>query len=80
MLWHNEVPIFKYAKSGPDWLMAGKVSRLVMAIISKETREVVERWQFEISLESPNNGEDSKENQPEELVAALQSFSKLNSV
>ena len=44
--------------------MAGKVSRLVMAIISKESREVMERWQFEISLENDVQEDDSKENQP----------------
>lgn len=47
------------------WLMAGKVSRLVMAISSKETREVVERWQFDVSIETPTvESEESKENQP----------------
>ncbi|CAD6585538.1 MAG: Mitotic spindle checkpoint component mad2 [Cyphobasidiales sp. Tagirdzhanova-0007] len=49
-----------------NWLMAGKVSRLVMAIISKETRQVLERWQFEISLEGGEQGEETKENQPSE--------------
>lgn len=50
------------------WLLAGKVSRLVLAIISKETREVVERWQFDVALESASqtdnsNSEETKENQ-----------------
>lgn len=49
------------------WLLAGKVSRLVLAIISKESREVVERWQFDIALESAStsshgNPEEAKEN------------------
>ena len=54
------------------WLLAGKVSRLVLAIISKETREVVERWQFDVSLESQAQAgeaasEDAgKENEPVE--------------
>lgn len=55
----------------PAWLLAGKVSRLVLAIISKETREVVERWQFDVALEEPSTtsegaDEDAKENQPTE--------------
>lgn len=49
------------------WLLAGTVSRLVLAIISKESREVVERWQFDIALESAStsshgNPEEAKEN------------------
>lgn len=37
-----------------------------MAIISKESREVVERWQFDIALEADGDpGQDAKENQPE---------------
>lgn len=54
------------------WLLAGKVSRLVLAIISKETREVVERWQFDVSLESQAQAgeapseEAGKENEPVE--------------
>ncbi|KAJ1981999.1 Mitotic spindle checkpoint component mad2 [Dimargaris verticillata] len=31
-----------------SWLLAGKISKLVMAINSKETRETIERWQFDI--------------------------------
>ena len=52
------------------WLMAGKVSRLVLAIISKETREVVERWQFDVALEnqkasaSGQADDEAKENEP----------------
>ena len=45
------------------WLLAGKVSRLVLAIIAKESREVLERWQFNITLEDEHDGE-AKENQP----------------
>jgi hypothetical protein len=48
------------------WLLAGKVSRLVLAITSKETREVIERWQFDVALESETqkgDGEHGKENE-----------------
>jgi mitotic spindle assembly checkpoint protein MAD2 len=41
------------------WLMQRRVSRLVLALISKETRETLERWQFDITLE---NEEGDKEN------------------
>ncbi|KAL7005067.1 Mitotic spindle checkpoint component mad2 [Cystobasidiomycetes sp. EMM_F5] len=53
------------------WLLAGKVSRLVLAILSKETREVLERWQFNIALEDdygiendPSQSDEAKENRP----------------
>lgn len=58
----------------PAWLIAGKVSRLVLAIISKETREVVERWQFDVALENQKahsqspEADAAKENEPIEYV------------
>ncbi|KAJ1956526.1 Mitotic spindle checkpoint component mad2 [Dispira parvispora] len=33
-----------------SWLMAGQISKLIMAINSKETRETIERWQFDIHV------------------------------
>jgi mitotic spindle assembly checkpoint protein MAD2 len=33
------------------WILSGKVSRIVMAIISKETRLTLERWQFDLNLD-----------------------------
>jgi mitotic spindle assembly checkpoint protein MAD2 len=51
----------------------GKISKLVMAIISKDTGEVLERWQFDVhifgkhsppSAQSARSGDQSeKENQ-----------------
>jgi mitotic spindle assembly checkpoint protein MAD2 len=50
----------------------GKISKLVMAIISKDTGEVLERWQFDVHIfgkhsataQSGSNTEQSeKENQ-----------------
>ncbi|CAG8669428.1 10649_t:CDS:2, partial [Dentiscutata heterogama] len=32
------------------WLMAGKIDKLVLAIVSCETRETLERWQFDIEV------------------------------
>ena len=32
------------------WLEQGKVRRLVVAIVEKETQETVERWQFDIEV------------------------------
>lgn len=30
------------------WMIAGKISKLVIVITSKETGEHVERWQFDV--------------------------------
>ncbi|KAJ3124612.1 Mitotic spindle checkpoint component mad2 [Physocladia obscura] len=35
------------------WIQAKQISKLVLVVTSLETREVVERWQFNIQLEEP---------------------------
>ncbi|GBB91600.1 hypothetical protein RclHR1_00190013 [Rhizophagus clarus] len=40
------------------WLNAGKISKLILAIMNVETREILERWQFDIQIID----EDNKEN------------------
>lgn len=43
-----------------EWLMQKTITRLVLAITSKETLETVERWQFDIITEDENGtGESS---------------------
>ncbi|ANB12464.1 spindle checkpoint protein MAD2 [Sugiyamaella lignohabitans] len=32
------------------WLVSGKISKLIVAITSKDTGEVVERWQFDVQV------------------------------
>ncbi len=39
------------------WLNAGKISKLVLAIMNVETREILERWQFDIQIIDENNKE-----------------------
>ncbi|KAJ3392573.1 MAD2 mitotic arrest deficient-like 1 [Entophlyctis sp. JEL0112] len=36
-----------------QWILAKQISKLVLVLTSLETREVVERWQFNIDLEDP---------------------------
>ena len=36
-----------------DWIMAKAISKLVLVISSTDTREVLERWAFDIVLEEP---------------------------
>lgn len=53
-----------FLKSG--WMKDGKISKLVMAIVSKDSGEVLERWQFDVhifgkSSSSPNQGSQTKD-------------------
>ncbi|KXS17755.1 DNA-binding protein [Gonapodya prolifera JEL478] len=41
------------------WLMASAISKLVLVIISKDTRETVERWQFDVQLEKDPKNQDA---------------------
>ncbi|KAI9014940.1 mitotic spindle checkpoint component mad2 [Gaertneriomyces semiglobifer] len=38
------------------WIISQKISKLVMVISSKDTREVMERWSFDIQLEDEHAG------------------------
>ncbi|KAG4301323.1 hypothetical protein PCANB_002367 [Pneumocystis canis] len=42
------------------WIDQGKVSKIVIAIISKDTLEVLERWQFDIQILKNDNKENKK--------------------
>ncbi|GAA5932027.1 spindle checkpoint protein MAD2 [Sporobolomyces koalae] len=35
------------------WILAGKLDSLALIIMNRDTREVVERWQFDIQVEEP---------------------------
>ncbi|KAK9767183.1 Mitotic spindle checkpoint component mad2 [Basidiobolus ranarum] len=39
-----------------EWMLDGKISKLVLVINSKETMEVLERWQFDIQILDTENG------------------------
>ncbi|KAG5519078.1 hypothetical protein PMAC_002164 [Pneumocystis sp. 'macacae'] len=43
------------------WIEEGKISKLVIAIISKDTLEVLERWQFDVQI-FKNDDNENKEN------------------
>lgn len=36
--------------------MTGQISRLVLAILSKDSRETLERWQFDVTMEAEEEG------------------------
>ncbi|CAB4409282.1 unnamed protein product [Rhizophagus irregularis] len=39
------------------WINAGKISKLILAIMNVETREILERWQFDIQIIDEENKE-----------------------
>jgi len=39
-----------------DWMLGGKISKLVIVITNKDTGEHVERWQFDVCLFLPAYG------------------------
>lgn len=41
-----------------DWLLKGKISKLILAITSKDSGEAVERWQFDVEILSPAQNHD----------------------
>ncbi|GAA5876340.1 hypothetical protein JCM16303_007105 [Sporobolomyces ruberrimus] len=48
------------------WILAGKLDSLALIIMNRDTREVVERWQFDIQVEEPPAEFSSKEPQASE--------------
>ncbi|KAJ1848641.1 Mitotic spindle checkpoint component mad2 [Coemansia sp. RSA 2708] len=40
----------KIMASVEEWLAAGKINKLVLAVNSRESRETLERWQFDVQL------------------------------
>ncbi|KAJ2357131.1 Mitotic spindle checkpoint component mad2 [Coemansia erecta] len=50
----NDQQVTKYLenimRSVEEWLSVGKINKLVLAVNSRETRETLERWQFDVQL------------------------------
>lgn len=55
-------------KQVQTWILAGKLDSLALIIMNRDTREVVERWQFDVQVEEP----------PEAAAAAASSSGKEN--
>ena len=57
-----------------EWMIGGKISKLVVVITSKDTGEHVERWQFDVQIFSKSSSKKSsrktadKENAAPEYV------------
>ena len=41
-----------------EWLLTGSVTQLVLAIIARDTRVVLERWLFDVTIQEPPPAED----------------------
>ncbi|GAA6002411.1 spindle checkpoint protein MAD2 [Rhodotorula paludigena] len=50
-------------KQVQTWILAGKLDSLALIIMNRDTREVVERWQFDIQVEEPLSETGGKENE-----------------
>ncbi|RKP09537.1 DNA-binding protein [Thamnocephalis sphaerospora] len=57
------------------WMMEGKVKRLVLAVLSKATRDVLERWQFDIQvLKETPDGESRPAKSEKEVHTEIQAI------
>lgn len=43
-----------------DWMMGGKISKLVVVITNKDTGEHVERWQFDVYIPLPLSNKETR--------------------
>ncbi|BGP23580.1 mitotic spindle assembly checkpoint protein MAD2 [Rhodotorula toruloides] len=50
-------------KQVQTWILAGKLDSLALIVMNRDTREVVERWQFDIQVEETAGEGDGKENE-----------------
>ncbi|ORY73254.1 HORMA domain protein [Leucosporidium creatinivorum] len=75
-----EAYIQSVMKQVQAWILAGKLDSLALILMTRETREVVERWQFDIEVEEPpevgkeNTGPDGavKAAKPEKTAEQIQ--------
>lgn len=58
----------KIMSSVEEWLTAGKINKLVLAINSRETRETLERWQFDVQLVDTNEVKQTEEPKSEKAL------------
>ncbi|CAN6673198.1 mitotic spindle checkpoint component Mad2p [Trichomonascus vanleenenianus] len=56
------------------WLVKGKITKLVIAITSKETGETVERWEFGVEVLAQEQGPEAPEKPQEEIQKEIQSI------
>ncbi|KAJ1794425.1 Mitotic spindle checkpoint component mad2 [Coemansia sp. RSA 2399] len=71
----NDLSVEKYLKkimeSVEEWLAVGKINKLVLAVNSRETRETLERWQFDIQIVQEDDESSDKPAAPPKSEKAL---------
>ncbi|KAJ2706005.1 Mitotic spindle checkpoint component mad2 [Coemansia sp. IMI 203386] len=72
----NNISVTKYLKkimeSVEEWLSMGKINKLVLAVNSRESRETIERWQFDIQLVGEDSGSVAEKQKTPKSEKALQ--------
>ena len=68
--------MFVVSNADLEWLVGGKISKLIVAITSKDTGEIVERWQFDIQiLQSEQSSPTSTQEKPlDEIQKEIQAI------
>jgi mitotic spindle assembly checkpoint protein MAD2 len=68
--------LFVVSSADLEWLVGGKISKLIVAITSKDTGEIVERWQFDIQiLQSEQSSPTSTQEKPlDEIQKEIQAI------
>ena len=54
-----------------SWMGAGKITKLIVCIVSKETGDTMERWQFDIDIVQPNRPPSDRGGVQEDEPAAM---------
>ncbi|KAJ2776913.1 Mitotic spindle checkpoint component mad2 [Coemansia interrupta] len=68
----NDISVTQYLKkimdSVEEWLSLGMINKLVLAVNSRETRETIERWQFDITVTEESKGEEKPQAKSEKAL------------
>ncbi|KAJ1831180.1 Mitotic spindle checkpoint component mad2, partial [Coemansia sp. RSA 2703] len=69
----NDISVAQYLSkimtAVEQWLAQGAINKLVLAVNARDTRETLERWQFDITVTDEQGGDDQK---PAKSEKALQ--------
>lgn len=59
-----------------DWMKSNKISKLILVIKSRETGQVLERWQFDVHVVQPVEPITATEENPEDMEIVDNSVSE----
>ncbi|ORX78819.1 DNA-binding protein [Anaeromyces robustus] len=66
--------ISEIMKQVKKWIGSQSIKKLVLAIISKESRDVMERWQFDIEIQKDIENENKREKSENEIQNEIQAI------